>query len=105
MVDNAVERAAQLLLNGATMLHIVCPNCKDPIYKLRDGSFQCATCMKTVIFEDDQNVNHTAKNELKPETSDPIKHKISQLAMKLDKSTDPDEILHLAELIKKLQSL
>lgn len=105
MVDNAVERAAKLLLNGAAMLHIVCPNCKDPIYKLRDGSFQCATCMKTVIFESSQNVNDNVEPKLIKQTSDPIKDKISQLAQKLEKSTDPDEILHLAELIKKLQAL
>ncbi|MHA2253852.1 MAG: Sjogren's syndrome/scleroderma autoantigen 1 family protein, partial [Candidatus Kariarchaeaceae archaeon] len=28
------EKAAELLLKGATMLHIACPVCSDPIYRL-----------------------------------------------------------------------
>ena len=105
MVDDAVERAAKLLLNGASMLHIVCPNCKDPIYKLRDGTLQCPTCMKNVIFESEQNKQQLKKSDKININNDPVENKISQLAVKLENSTDSDEILHLATLIKKLQSL
>lgn len=105
MVDDPVQRAAKLLLNGATMLHIVCPNCKDPIYKLRNETLQCVTCMKNVIFESNENIDKAMNLDVTRKKDDPIENKISQLALKLKNSTDSEEILHLATLIKKLQSL
>ena len=103
MEDENVQRAAQLLLKGATMLHIKCPNCKDPIYKLRDQSFTCATCDQPVIFQSMEN----SKNNIEPTVGriDSIENKIQQLSQQLDQATDPDEILKLATLIKKLQAL
>ena len=103
MEEDHVQRAAKSLLNGATMLHTKCPNCMDPIYKLRDETYTCATCDKPVIFQSNEIVE---KNHLQSPTSeDPVQIKILNLSRQLDEATDPDEILKLATLIKKLQEL
>jgi UPF0148 protein len=101
MTDESVQRAAKLLLNGASMLHIVCPECKDPIYRLRDGDHLCATCNKKVMFQNDTSDEKPVQNL----DQDPIQNKINILSKQLEKETDPEEIMKLANLIKKLQTL
>ncbi|MCE7735765.1 MAG: hypothetical protein GPJ54_12860 [Candidatus Heimdallarchaeota archaeon] len=103
MEEDYVQRAAKLLLNGATMLHTKCPNCKDPIYKLRDDTYTCATCDQSVIFQSIQTPS--INNQQSLTNDDPVQIKITQLSQQLDSATDPDEILKLATLIKKLQAL
>ncbi|MHA2097569.1 MAG: Sjogren's syndrome/scleroderma autoantigen 1 family protein [Candidatus Kariarchaeaceae archaeon] len=105
MTDESVQRAAKLLLNGAIMLHVICPECKDPIYKLRDGGHLCATCNKQVIFQPEDQVGNVQESSNQTKKIDPIQNKINRLSEQLELESDPDEILKLANLIKKLQAL
>ncbi|MHA2501823.1 MAG: Sjogren's syndrome/scleroderma autoantigen 1 family protein [Candidatus Kariarchaeaceae archaeon] len=102
MNDDAVRRASELLLKGATMLQDACPDCNNPIYKLNDGAMRCAYCDKGVIRESSLN-----KAELKElhQDEDPIYQKIMSLKKQLQAEEDPDKIIKLAETIKKLQEI
>ncbi|MCH8908903.1 MAG: hypothetical protein IH840_17600 [Candidatus Heimdallarchaeota archaeon] len=100
---DAYQRGAELLLKGAIMLRTACPNCNDPIYKLRDGRLFCATCNTSVIVVDDSEVDRI--NDSEPEEHDPITKKIAGLSKQLELETNPEKILELAETIRKLQQI
>ena len=99
---DTMRRASELLLAGATMLQLSCPQCSDPIYKLRDGTMQCATCNQQVFFE--RQLSDNQKKELR-EMDSPVKKKIEQLSQQLEHEEDPDKIIKLAETIKKLKDI
>jgi len=39
-----IRRMAELLKSGATMLSMVCPKCKSPLYRLKTGEIICPNC-------------------------------------------------------------
>ena len=47
--DEVIAKASELLLQGAIMLSIACPVCRDPIYQLKDESMFCVKCDKPVV--------------------------------------------------------
>ena len=100
-----VQLAAELLLNGASMLGIACPRCRDPIYLLRDKTMFCATCNSSIAYEN--SIGNQEEKVSKPESDklDPIQAKIDQLSAKLKITNDPDEIISIANTIKKLQQI
>ena len=100
--DETMRRASELLLAGATMLQIACPQCHDPIYKLRDGTMECAQCMQQVFFE--RELSDSQKKEI-GNRDNPIRRKIDALSSQLEKEEDPDKIIKLAETIKKLKDI
>ena len=102
MPEDQIKRASELLLQGATMLQISCPDCHNAIYKMRDSSMRCAFCDKTVLFEN--RMSEAQKKELHQEEN-PIFQKIEKLKLQLEKEEDPDAIIKLAETIKKLQDI
>ena len=61
--DESDKVAAELLLKGAIMLHIACPNCHDPIYRLKDKSMFCVTCNLPVIEERNQDKIKASKTD------------------------------------------
>ncbi len=107
-MSDKYKKAAELLLKGATMLSIACPKCHDPLYMLKDGTMFCVSCNKKVIYE--QEFNNLPKNEVNniidnKIIDDPILNKINQLGEKLKNTEDPNEIITLAQLIRKLQKI
>lgn len=44
-----VKRMADLLKSGATMLSDVCPECGNPLFKVK-GEIFCAKCNKPVVY-------------------------------------------------------
>lgn len=102
--DEKTKKAAELLLQGATMLQISCPQCNDPIYRKRDGQMFCVNCQSLIVFERDAKIEEKQQSK-RIETNDPIQSKIDKLAAQLDQEQDPDKIVEIAETIKKLQNL
>lgn len=106
MDEIKIKKAAELLLKGATMLHIACPDCSEPIYKLKNNNMKCISCNKQVIFENEEEEKLLIQDKPSQlETKDPIKMKIDQLGKQLLKETKHDKIIKLAELIANLKQL
>lgn len=102
---DTVHRAAELLLNGASMLGIACPNCHDPIYRLTDNTMFCVTCNSPIVHENSIANNEDQEKAIQPVKGDPIQAKIDQLSTQLESATDPNDIVSIANTIKKLQQL
>lgn len=99
---DSIHRAAKLLLDGATMLNISCPHCKNPIYRLKNGDMRCANCDKKVIHES-QATDYSSPSQSR--SNQAIEEKIDQLTQQLHDENDPDKIIKLAETIKKLKEI
>jgi UPF0148 protein len=102
--EEKTKKAAELLLQGAAMLQISCPQCNDPIYRRRDGQMFCVNCQSIIMYEKDSS-KHDNEPRTQNDTSDPIQAKIEKLAAQLDQEDDPEKIVKIAETIKKLQNL
>jgi UPF0148 protein len=100
--DDVIAKAAELLLQGSIMLNIACPICREPIYQLKDKSMYCVKCDKPVVrqVENEKKVGQNQSTQV-----DPIAQKISQLTRQLERETDHEKIVQLANTIKKLQEL
>ncbi|MEM2896422.1 MAG: Sjogren's syndrome/scleroderma autoantigen 1 family protein [Candidatus Bathyarchaeia archaeon] len=48
-MENQVKRMAELLKSGATMLSELCPECGNPLFKIKDEIF-CVKCNKPVVI-------------------------------------------------------
>lgn len=99
---DATQRAAQLLLEGAKMTNIACPECDMPIYQKRDENLYCATCDKRVVREEEQSQKVAISSS---GASDPIAKKIAQLSTQLEAETDLAKIKELSETIRHLQKI
>lgn len=103
MVDNdAIKRAAQLLLDGATMIQDSCPKCHSPLYRMKNGSLFCATCNLPVVTAEEQQQK---KLQEKQEDINPIQAKIDQLGEQLLTETDLTKVKEIAATIKELKSM
>jgi uncharacterized Zn finger protein (UPF0148 family) len=49
-MSDDVKRMSDLLKSGATMLSDVCPNCGNPLFKVK-GDIFCAKCNKPVVYQ------------------------------------------------------
>ncbi|RMG37580.1 MAG: hypothetical protein D6732_06495 [Methanobacteriota archaeon] len=112
--DESLQRGAKLLLEGATLGMEHCPQCKMPIYILRDKTMYCATCDVKLVKEEDLNKENEEKTELHPvqhgkqtrnSSKSLIQAKIDQLSEQLQHENDPDKMIELAETIKKLEKI
>lgn len=58
-MSNEVERMADLLKSGATMLSDTCPQCQSPLFKVKN-ELLCVKCNRPVVVvkatEDESNV-------------------------------------------------
>lgn len=99
--NDSVIKGAKLLLEGAKMLQTPCPQCKTPIYELKNKKLICTLCNQYLIRE----------GEIKKEEPNsifklsPVRSKIKQLSNNLDEETDPKKIIELSKLIKELEKI
>ncbi len=129
MTEPALKRAAQLMLKGAKMLDVACPQCSAPLYQ-KDDKLLCANCNREIRVEnedktgssqemnsqeEDEKGQRTRATTRKPATGrtkgtssqfDAVRkilsRKINGLAEEIDNARDPDEIARLAEAISHL---
>jgi UPF0148 protein len=48
--ETVTKKMAELLKAGNVMLNDFCPDCKVPLFKLKDGKIICPSCNRTVIY-------------------------------------------------------
>jgi uncharacterized Zn finger protein (UPF0148 family) len=104
--DNSlVKRGANLLLQGATLTDLSCPNCSSPLFRLKDGTLWCAKDEKKVIVvkegEDTpkQNASSTATYDKLEAT---LTKKIEDIRVKIEKTEDVDELQKLTVALSEL---
>ena len=112
--DNTlVKRGANLLLQGAALTDLSCPNCSSPLFRLKDGTLWCAQDEKKVIVvkegqEPPKQAAATATNAYdKLEAT--LLAKIDDIQGKIEKTQDVDELqkltLALTELLNSVEKI
>ncbi|MHA1230180.1 MAG: Sjogren's syndrome/scleroderma autoantigen 1 family protein [Candidatus Helarchaeota archaeon] len=100
MDDNGIKKMAQLLKDGNTMLDISCPQCKSPLFRLKNNDIFCAKCQKkVVILKDQQQLDSMNKATLLSELDDILYTKIVTLTNLLRQVDDLDEQNSIIKLI------
>ena len=114
-MSDEVKRMANLLKSGATMLSDTCPQCKSPLFKLKD-ELLCVKCNRPVVVikaTDDESgvVAAQALGRLEQTTL----MKIDEINSALKVERDPEKIeklrlslsdwLTVVERVRKLRSV
>jgi len=107
-----VKRMADLLKSGATMLADVCPECGNPLFRVK-GDIFCAKCNKPVVYARATGPQATVSPSLLLETVEQtIVGKISETNALLKLEKDPEKMSVYSNLVfgwlsmlEKLRSL
>lgn len=100
--SEAVQRAANLLRGGATMLAETCPSCGTPLFKI-GSEITCAKCNKPVVIvsgaEDEAKVLRT---KILGNAEQTLLKKITDVQAAIQKESDPESIRKLTESLTEL---
>jgi UPF0148 protein len=111
--DNTlVKRGANLLLQGAALTDLACPNCASPLFRLKDGTLWCAKDEKKVIvIKEGQEPpkQPIATNNAYDKLEATLMAKIEDIQVKIEKTQDVDELqkltLALSELLNSVEKI
>jgi UPF0148 protein len=111
--DNTlVKRGANLLLQGATLTDLSCPNCSSPLFRLKDGTLWCAKDEKKVVIvkEGEQAPKPAASpSNAYDKLEATLMKKIEDIQGKIEKTEDIDELqkltLALSELLNSVEKI
>lgn len=56
-ISKDIKKMADLLRSGFTMLNIACPECNNPIFRVKDNEKFCPSCNRKVLFVDEKPYN------------------------------------------------
>ena len=95
--DTLVKRGANLLLQGATLTDLSCPDCSSPLFRLKDGTLWCAKDEKKVIVvkEGQEPPKQTAGPTAYDKLEATLMAKIQEIQDKIEKTQDVDELQKL----------
>ncbi|MEM1548942.1 MAG: Sjogren's syndrome/scleroderma autoantigen 1 family protein [Candidatus Methanomethylicia archaeon] len=111
--DEKIKEMANLLKEGAKMLSYICPECKVPLFQLKNGVIICPSCKRRAVFSD-ADVSATPSEEVKKFEIkskenvfyDNLKSKIYVKIMKLldsiEYTEDFDKINEILSIIERL---
>jgi uncharacterized Zn finger protein (UPF0148 family) len=111
-MSDDVKRMSDLLKSGATMLSDICPNCGNPLFKVKGDVF-CAKCNKPVVYQRATGPQATQSPSVLLETVEQtIIAKISETNQILRSEKDPEKLSTYSNLVfgwlsmlEKLQTL
>jgi UPF0148 protein len=111
--DNTlVKRGASLLLQGAALTDLSCPNCSSPLFRLKDGTLWCAQDEKKVIVvkEGQELPKQTAAaTDAYVKLEATLMTKIEEIQGRIEKTQDIDELqkltLALSELLNNVEKI
>ncbi len=101
----AIKRMADFLRQGAKMLNINCPECNNPLFKLKNSEIFCPSCQKKVVTEKQEKVDNvpetlSTKDSPKAQTlAGILKWQLQELGNKLNNETDIHAIKHILKAI------
>jgi len=93
---------AELLKGGNVMLSDSCPDCKVPLFKLRDGKIICPSCERVVIYVKHGEEYMVKRYQAIEEIMNTITNKLIELNVSI---ANEDDILKLNEKMKVLNSI
>jgi len=100
--DNYMKRMADALRSGAKMLSEQCPVCGSPLFEIK-GELWCLKCNKRVIkVKSDEDIEAALTAYSLGQTTRVLATKIEELTILLSRTTDPDEIHKLSEVLSSL---
>ena len=102
MSKDLIQKAAKMVLNGATILSEPCPYCKG-VRIIKDGNALCINCGKE---PDQKQIKKQTKKQTKGKKSDTIlntlERKLEKLSQQLEKEDNPTK---QQKLIKSIDDL
>ncbi len=104
--DNTlVKRGANLLLQGAALTDLSCPNCSSPLFRLKDGTLWCEKDEKKVIVVkegEDAPKQAVASTTAYDKLEATLMKKIEEIQGKIEKTQDVDELQKLTIALNEL---
>ena len=102
MSKDLIQKAAKMVINGATILSEPCPYCKG-VRIMKDGNALCINCGKE---PDQKQIKKQIKKQTKGKKSDMIlntlERKLEKLSQQLEKEDNPTK---QQKLIKSIDDL
>jgi len=86
--DKLRKKAAEMLLNGATLLSDPCPYCKG-VRVMKDGHALCTSCGRQP--EEKKVVEKEASEETKTPLADTLQKKLETLSKELEQETNHEK--------------
>jgi len=109
MSNELTKKAAEMLLNGATLLSEPCPYCKG-VRVMKDGNALCVNCGKEPE-ESHENVKSNMESEDDSTTLMKLEQKLEKLTEELSEEQNHEKqesilrsINSLVEIIKKMKN-
>jgi len=99
-----IDKMAELLRSGNTMLNKSCPECNSPLFKNRKGEIFCPSCNRKVLIVDksaQQEIENLQKNQI-TKKSQRLNNKKQDLINQTIE-TLKEKILWLLKIIEKEQ--
>ena len=99
-----IDKMAELLRSGNTMLNKSCPECNSPLFKNRKGEIFCPSCNRKVLIIDksaQQEIENLQKNQI-TKKSQRLNNKKQDLINQTIE-TLKEKILWLLKIIEKEQ--
>jgi len=110
--DRKIKEMAELLKEGATMLSYICPECKVPLFKLKNGTIICPSCKRRVLLSNEIDIKSeimrkNIENKFDFKTSienikEKIYNKINMMLEEIDNTNNPDKIDSFLSIIERL---
>jgi UPF0148 protein len=112
--DTSIKRMAELLMRGATLTDLSCPNCSSPLFRLQDDTLWCGKDEKKVIVvkEDEEPpkpVPESSLNKTYEKLETILLAKIQDIQGKIERTQEVNELqkltVALSELLNSLERI
>ncbi|HID90667.1 TPA: hypothetical protein EYP44_01750 [Candidatus Bathyarchaeota archaeon] len=98
-----IERMADLLRSGATMLSQPCPACSTPLFRMPSGEIWCSSCNKRVLILKESERPAKALGLLLLESlEDSLMSKLETIHEKIEDENDIEEIGRLSTILSRM---
>ena len=98
--DKQIKRMADLLKSGATMLFEHCPECNNPLFKIKEDVW-CSNCNKRVIIVGEGEETKVTSMLLLEDIERTIIIKLQEISHGIRNEMDASELLKIGELLLK----
>jgi uncharacterized Zn finger protein (UPF0148 family) len=101
--DTHIKRMADLLVQGATLTDLACPECASPLFRLKDGTLWCGKDeKKVIIIKEGEEPTQTTANSAILKLEATLMAKMQELQIKIEKTNDVEELAKLTTALNEL---
>ena len=104
MTKDLTKKAAEMLLNGATLLSEPCPYCKG-VRVMKDGHALCVNCGKEPEIKKIESESKTDESKMVQKTESSLsilEQKLQSLSKELEEEKDHEKQQHILKSINSL---